>query len=166
MKIGKVLFYIHYNNLNYAYRVPIADNRRHDQHNLRYERMSSMDSFSFYNQIKMHHKDKEHTAFGNPIRGAFLHNDALRFEECRCHLPKGHYCCLPQSFLEGSGRLCVTVKIQKKEYLIHDMRTIFNIMRTHQPKMNPTKLFLGVSSGKFLGFIVNSRGIHVDLEKV
>ncbi|XP_020266132.1 uncharacterized protein LOC109841584 [Asparagus officinalis] len=32
--------------------------------------------------------------------------------------------------------------------------------------MNPTKSFLGVSSGKFLGFIVTSKRISLDLEKV
>ena len=39
-------------------------------------------------------------------------------------------------------------------------------MRAHQLKMNPTKSFLGVSSGKFLGFIVTSKGIHLDPDKV
>ena len=43
---------------------------------------------------------------------------------------------------------------------------MFNIMRAHQLKMNPTKSFLGVSSGKFLGFIVTSKGIHLDPDKV
>jgi len=32
--------------------------------------------------------------------------------------------------------------------------------------MNPTKSFLGVSSGKFLGFIVTSKGINLDPDKV
>jgi len=36
---------------------------------------------------------------------------------------------------------------------------MFNIMRAHQLKMNPTKSFLGVLNGKFLGFIL-------DLDKV
>jgi len=39
-------------------------------------------------------------------------------------------------------------------------------MRAHQLKMNPTKSFLGVSSGKFLGFIVTSKGIHLNSDKV
>jgi len=39
-------------------------------------------------------------------------------------------------------------------------------MRAYQLKMNPTKSFLGVSSGKFLGFIVTSKGIHLDPDKV
>ena len=32
--------------------------------------------------------------------------------------------------------------------------------------MNPIKYFLGVSSGKFLGFIVTSKGIHLNPDKV
>ena len=46
------------------------------------------------------------------------------------------------------------------------LRTMFDIMRAHQLKMNPTKSFLGVSSGKFLGFIVTSKEIHLDPDKV
>ena len=32
--------------------------------------------------------------------------------------------------------------------------------------MNPTKSFLGVTSGKFLGFVVTSKGIHLDPENI
>ena len=39
-------------------------------------------------------------------------------------------------------------------------------MRAHQLKMNPVKSFLGVLSGKFLGFIVTSKGIHLDPDKI
>jgi len=39
-------------------------------------------------------------------------------------------------------------------------------MRAHQLKMNPTKSFLGVSSGKFIGFVVTFKGIHLDPDKV
>jgi len=38
---------------------------------------------------------------------------------------------------------------------------MFNIMRAHQLKMNPTKSFLGVSSGKFLGFILDPDKVEV-----
>ena len=33
-------------------------------------------------------------------------------------------------------------------------------------KLNPAKCAFGVSAGKFLGFIVNSRGIEVNLDKI
>ena len=33
-------------------------------------------------------------------------------------------------------------------------------------KLNPAKCFFGVSAGKFLGFIVNNRGIEANPDKV
>jgi len=40
------------------------------------------------------------------------------------------------------------------------------LTRANQLKMNPTKSFLGVSRSKFLGFIVTSKGIHLDRNKI
>ena len=60
----------------------------------------------------------------------------------------------------------IAVKSRTKGDHIADLKTIFEIMRAHQLKMNPTKSFLGVASGKFLGFVVISKGIHLDPEKV
>jgi len=59
----------------------------------------------------------------------------------------------------------IAVKSRTKGDHITDLKTIFEIMRAHQLKMNPTKSFLGVASGKFLGFVVTSTGIHLDPEK-
>ena len=56
----------------------------------------------------------------------------------------------------------IAVKSRTKGDHIADLRTVFKIMRTQQLKMNPTKSFLGVASGKFLGFVVTSKGIHLD----
>ena len=60
----------------------------------------------------------------------------------------------------------IVVKSHDKNDHLRDLRTMFDIMRAHQLKMNSTKSFLGVSSGKFLGFIVTSKGIHLDPDKV
>ena len=60
----------------------------------------------------------------------------------------------------------IAVKSRAKSDHIADLKVVFDIMRAHQLKMNPTKSFLGVASGKFLGFVVTSTGIHVDPEKV
>ena len=57
-------------------------------------------------------------------------------------------------------------KSRNKNDHLRDLRTMFDIMRAHQLKMNPTKSFLGVSSGKFLRFIVTSKEIHLDPDKV
>ena len=60
----------------------------------------------------------------------------------------------------------IAVKSRAKGDHITDLKVIFDIMRAHQLKMNPTKSFLGVASDKFLGFVVTSTGIHLDPEKV
>ena len=58
------------------------------------------------------------------------------------------------------------VKSHTKGDHIADLKTVLDIMRAHQLMMNPTKSFLGVASGKLLGFVVTSKGIHLDPEKV
>jgi len=60
----------------------------------------------------------------------------------------------------------IIVKSRAKSDHIADLNTVFDIMRAHQLKMNPTKSFLRVTNGKFLGFVVTSKGIHLDPEKV
>src|SRR4051812_48868606 len=60
----------------------------------------------------------------------------------------------------------IAVKSRHKGDHLRDLREVLDFMRSHQLKMNPTKSFLGVSSGKFLGFVVTSKGIHLDPEKI
>ena len=60
----------------------------------------------------------------------------------------------------------INVKSRAKGDHIVDLKRVFNIMCVHQLKMNSTKSFLGVASGKFLGFIVISKIIHLDPVKV
>jgi len=59
----------------------------------------------------------------------------------------------------------IAIKSRDKNDL-RNLKTMFDIMQAHQLKMNPTKSFLGISSGKFLGFIITFKGIHLDLDMV
>ena len=60
----------------------------------------------------------------------------------------------------------IAMKSHAKGDHLADLKTIFDIMREHQLKMDSTKSFMGVAGGKFLGFAVTSKGIHLDPEKV
>ena len=60
----------------------------------------------------------------------------------------------------------IAVKSHDKRNHLDDLRTMFDIMQNQQLKMNLTKLFFGASSVKFLGFIITSKGIHLDADKV
>ncbi|XP_056682828.1 uncharacterized protein [Spinacia oleracea] len=54
---------------------------------------------------------------------------------------------------------------QKKDHL-DDLRETFETVRTYQMRLNPKKCIFGVSSGKFLGFLIDERGIEANPDKV
>ncbi|KAL0371798.1 UNVERIFIED_CONTAM: Transposon Tf2-11 polyprotein [Sesamum calycinum] len=51
----------------------------------------------------------------------------------------------------------LVVKSKKRENHFHDLRKVFERLRRYQLKMNPSKCAFGVTSGKFLGFVVRQR---------
>ena len=52
------------------------------------------------------------------------------------------------------------------ELHIAHMSEAFQNLREYNMKLNPTKCAFGVSAGKFLGFIVNNRGIEANPDKI
>ena len=47
-----------------------------------------------------------------------------------------------------------------------DLQETFDTLRQYNMKLNPSKCAFGVSSGKFLGFMVSHRGIEVNPDKI
>ncbi|KAL5578569.1 hypothetical protein UlMin_020268 [Ulmus minor] len=58
------------------------------------------------------------------------------------------------------------VKSLKMEEHIQNLKETFEILRRYKMKLNPSKCAFGVSSGKFLGFMVNHRGIEANPAKI
>ena len=58
------------------------------------------------------------------------------------------------------------VKSTTAELHIAHLSEAFQILREYNMKLNPAKCAFGVSVGKFLGFIVNNRGIEADPNKI
>ena len=58
------------------------------------------------------------------------------------------------------------VKSREEEDRLDDLIETFNTLRQYNMKLNPSKYAFGVSSRKFLGFIVSQRGIEANPEKV
>ena len=58
------------------------------------------------------------------------------------------------------------VKSQKVADHVRDLGETFKVLRNYRMKLNPLKCAFGVASGKFLGFMVNSRGIEANPEKI
>jgi len=133
-----------------------------------FERMSFMDGFSGYNQIKMYPDDERQTSF-RILLGVYcytvmpfgLKKVGATYQRAMNVIFHGHMRKTVECYVDD-----IVVKSRIKGDHITDLKIIFDIMRAHQLKMNPTKSFLGVASGKFLRFVVTSKGIHLDPEKV
>ena len=58
------------------------------------------------------------------------------------------------------------VKSVKAELHIAHLAESFKIVKNYKMKLNPTKYAFGVSTRKFLGFMVNSRGIEANPDQI
>ena len=58
--------------------------------------------------------------------------------------------------------------VNSKQELAHldNLKKTFATLRQYQMKLNPSKCAFGVSSGKFLGFMVSQKEIEANPEKV
>ena len=130
--------------------------------------LTFMDAFSGYNQILMAEEDQEKTAF---VTSQGLY--------CYRVMPFGlknvgatYQRLVNQMFKKQIGRNVevyvddMLVKSRKEKDHLDDLRETFNTLRQYHMKLNPSKCAFGVSSGKFLGFIVSQRGIEANPEKV
>ena len=59
----------------------------------------------------------------------------------------------------------IVVKSRKREEHFWVLKRVFERCKAFKLRMNPLKCTFGVSSRKFLGFLVHSRGVDVDPAK-
>ena len=124
-----------------------------------FERMSLMDGFSGYNQIKMYPEDEKHTSFRTPLKiycytiiPFGLKNASATYQRPMYAIFHEYIHKTVECYVDD-----ITVKSRDKGDHLADLKRVFDIMQAHRLKMNPTKCFLGVASGKFLRFIVTSK---------
>jgi hypothetical protein len=131
-------------------------------------RLSFLDTYSGYNQIKLKKEDEEKTAFITPY-GVF----------CYQVMPFGlknagaTYQRMMQNCLGSQiGRNIqvynddVVITTRKEESLISDLVETFDNLNRYKLKLNPTKCSSDVSAGQLLGFLVLARGIEANPEKI
>jgi hypothetical protein len=58
------------------------------------------------------------------------------------------------------------VKTKDEENHLEDLKETFETLRRYRMKLNSSKCVFGVSSGKFLGFMVSQRGIEANPDKI
>ncbi|KAM1506182.1 hypothetical protein ACFXTO_002081 [Malus domestica] len=133
-----------------------------------HEALSFMDDSSGYNQIRMALEDDELTAFRTP-KGIYcykvipfgLKNAGATYQRAMQKIFNDMLHKNVECYVDD-----VVVKTKKRSNHLKDLRVVFGRLRKYNLKMNPLKCAFGVTSGKFLGFIVKHRGIEVDQSKI
>jgi hypothetical protein len=133
-----------------------------------YEIFSFMDGYSGYNQIKMSPEDEELTAFRTP-KGIYcykvmpfgLKNAGATYQRAMTIILDGLLYKIVECYIDD-----IVVKSKREKDHLKHLEMVFERLRKHKLKMNPMKCAFGVSSGKFLGFVVTKRGIEIDPTKI
>ena len=127
-----------------------------------------MDAFSKYNQIQMVEENQEKTAFITSQRLYCYRAMPLGLKNVRATYQR----LVNQMFSKQIGRNIevyvddMHVKSKEEENHLNNLKETFNTLKQYSMKLNPAKCAFGVSSGKFLGFMVSQRGIEENPEKM
>ena len=133
-----------------------------------HELLSFMDAFSGYNQISMDLDDQEKTSFVMG-QGTYCYRVMpFRLKNARATYQR----LVKRMFHKQIGASMevhiddMLVKSTTAELHIAHLFEAFQILREYNMKLNPVKCAFGVSARKFLGFIINNRGIEANLDKI
>ena len=133
-----------------------------------YKLLTFMDAFSTYNQIRMVEEDQEKTSF--------ITSQGLYCYKVMPFVLKNAGATYPRlvnkMFSRQIGRNMEVyvddMLIKSKEELAHldNLKEKFATLKQYQMSLNSSKCVFGVTSRKFLDFIVSQRGIEANPEKV
>ena len=128
---------------------------------------SFMDGFSGYNQIRMSPRDAEKTAFRTPIGNFYYTVMPFGLKNARATYQRTMTAMFHDMIHQEIEDYVddIVVKSKRREDHIEVLRKVFERCRLYKLKMNPLKCAFGVSTGKFMGFLVHNYGIDVDPAK-
>ena len=130
--------------------------------------LNFMDAFSSYNQIRMDPSDQEKTSlvtgqgtYCYQVMPFGLKNAGATYQRLVNKMFLKQISTSMEVYIDD-----MLVKSVKAELHIDHLAEAFQVLKDYKMKLNPTKCAFGVSVGKFLGFIVNSRGIEANPNKI
>jgi hypothetical protein len=127
-----------------------------------------VDAYSGFHQIPLYQLDQIKTSFITPY-GAYcyrtmpfgLRNVGATYQRCMQKCLHDQIDKNVQVYVND-----VVIKTKESQTLIHDLQETFANLRRFRMKLNPAKCTFVVSAGKLLGFLVSSRGIEVNPDKI
>ncbi|XP_071928199.1 uncharacterized protein [Coffea arabica] len=133
-----------------------------------YEILCFLDAFKGYHQIGMSEEDQEKTAFYTD-RGTYcyttmpfgLKNAGATYQRLINRLFQNQIGRNVETYVDD-----ILVKSLATSSFLSDVREVFGVLRDSRMKLNPKKCVFGVTSGKFLRYLVSHRGIEANPDKV
>ena len=133
-----------------------------------HELLSFMDAFSGYNQISMDPNNQEKTSFFTS-QGTYcyrvmpfgLKNVGATYQRLVNRMLQKQIGTFMEVYIDD-----MLVKSIKAELHITHLAEAFQVLKRYNMKSNPAKCAFGVSARKFLGFLVNNRGIEANPDKI
>ena len=127
-------------------------------------RMSFLDAFQGYHQIPLALDDQEKTTFvthvGNyhyKVMPFGLKNAGSTYQRMMTKMFEPQLGKNVEAYIDN-----MIVKSKLVSEHVTDLTSIFEILREHKLRLNASKCFFGVGSGKFLGYMMTHRGIEVN----
>nr|XP_027120487.1 uncharacterized protein LOC113737455 [Coffea arabica] len=133
-----------------------------------HEILCFLDAFKGYHQIGMSEEDQEKTAFYTD-QGVYcyttmpfgLKNAGATYQRLINRLFKNQIGRNVEAYVDD-----ILVKSLTTSAFLSDVKEVFGVLRDSRMKLNPKKCVFGVTSGKFLGYLVSHRGIEANPDKV
>jgi hypothetical protein len=130
--------------------------------------LTFMDAFFGYNQIMMDEGDQEKTSFITS-KGLFcykvmpfgLKNAGTTYQQLMNNMFHNQIGQNVEVYIDD-----MLVKTKDEANHLEDLEETFETLRQYRIKLNSSKCVFGVSSEKFLGFMVSQRGIEANPDKI
>ena len=130
--------------------------------------MSFLDTFQGYHQIPLPLDDQEKTSFITPTRN--YHYKVMPFG--LKNVGSTYQRMMTMMFELQLGKnieVCIDDMVVKSKVVskhVGDLENIFETLRRHKLRLNVSKCSFGISSGKFLGYIVTYYRIEVNPDQI
>ena len=133
-----------------------------------YEILCFLDAFKGYHQIGMSQEDQEKTAFYTD-QGTYyyttipfgLKNVGATYQRLVNQAFESQIDRHVEAYVDD-----ILLKSQTTSTFLSDLKEVLEVLRKTRMMLNPKKCVFGVTSGKFLGYLVSSRGIEANPDKV
>ena len=131
-------------------------------------RMNFLNAFQRYHQIPLTLDNQENTAFFTPtgnyhykVMSFKLKNAISTYQRMMTRMFEPQLDKKIEVYIDD-----MVVKSKVESEHVNDLRNIFDILRKHKLRLNTSKCSFGVSSSKFLGYMVTHRGIEVNPNQI